>query len=393
MNKDTRQFGPLRVRELDAFVFRAPAHPYVQTSFGIMKDRPAVLLRATDDEGNCGWGEIWCNFPAVGAEHRARLALSCVRPLLCGEDWESPQAVAKALQARLAVLMIQTGERGPIHQVLAGLDVALWDLTARRAKLPLWRLLSGRFGAADAAPVRVYASGLNPTKPQKLAEEKLSEGYRAFKLKVGFGSALDDANLRAVREVIGAETPLMVDANQAWDLAEAVAAGRRMAHHGLQWMEEPMRADIELQAWIRLSREQPLCLAAGENLSSMPDFEACILEPEGLQVVQPDLGKWGGFTGCMQVGRMAISRGKMFCPHWLGGGVGLTASFHLKAAVGGTGYVEVDANSNPLRDVLARPSFRLVEGAVQLGEAPGLGVEPDLEAAREFMVQVSKVGL
>jgi L-alanine-DL-glutamate epimerase-like enolase superfamily enzyme len=377
------------VQRLDVFVFRAPADPPVQTSFGTMRDRPAVLLRVTDAAGCSGWGEVWCNFPVVGAEHRARMAAYYLRPLLESKRWDSPQSCFRALNEAFAVLAIQCGEPGTLHQIVAGLDVALWDLLARRAGQPLWRFISDR--AADTAPpIPVYASGLNPTAPEQLAAQKLAEGYRAFKLKVGFGAARDDANLRAMRAVIGEETPFMVDANQAWTLAEALAAGRAMQAYGLGWLEEPLRADAPLADWRRLAQEQPLPLAGGENLAGLPQFDT-VIDSGVLSVLQPDLGKWGGITGCLQVGRAALARGRLFCPHWLGGGIGLTASLHLKAAVGGPGYVEVDANPNPLRELLAQPAFALQDGAVVLGDAPGLGVAPDLLATRDYLVRVAGV--
>lgn len=377
------------VRRLDIFVFRAPADPPVQTSFGTMRNRPAVLLRVTDAHGVTGWGEVWCNFPVVGAEHRARMAAYYLRPQLTGRTWDSPQACFRALDEAFAVLAIQCGEPGPLHQIVAGLDVALWDLLARRAGQPLWRFISGRQEAA-AAPIPVYASGLNPTAPEKLAAAKLEEGYRAFKLKVGFGAARDDSNLRAMRELIGPDMAFMVDANQAWTLEQALQAGRAMQPYGLAWLEEPVRADTALPDWERLAREQPLALAGGENLAGLAQFDRFIASP-ALSVLQPDLGKWGGITGCLEVGRRALQQHKLFCPHWLGGGIGLTASLHLKAAVGGPGYVEVDANPNPLRECLATPPFALTNGAVTLGEAPGLGVEPDLQATRDYLVDVAAV--
>lgn len=377
------------VRSLDIFVFRAPADPPVQTSFGTMRNRPAVLLRVTDAQGVSGWGEVWCNFPVVGAEHRARMAAYYLRPQITGRAWDSPQACFRALDEAFAVLAIQCGEPGPLHQIVAGLDVALWDMLARRAGQPLWRFISGRQEAA-AAPIPVYASGLNPTGPERLAAAKLQEGYRAFKLKVGFGAARDDANLRAMREVIGPDLPFMVDANQAWTLDQALQAGRAMQPYGLAWLEEPVRADTALPDWERLAREQPLPLAGGENLAGLARFDDFIASP-ALSVLQPDLGKWGGITGCLQVGRRALQQNKLFCPHWLGGGIGLTASLHLKAAVGGAGYVEVDANPNPLRELLATPPFALKDGAVTLDESPGLGVEPDLQATRGYLVAVADV--
>lgn len=377
------------IERIDVFVFRAPAEPPVQTSFGIMRDRPAVLLRVSDADGAFGWGEVWCNFPVVGAEHRARMAATYLRPLVCGKRFDSPRDCFDTLTEKLSVLALQCGEPGTLHQIVAGLDVAVWDLLARRAGLPLWKLLAGA-SAALPAPIALYASGINPTDPEQLAAAKLDEGYRAFKLKVGFGAERDLANLRAVREVVGADAPFMVDANQAWGMDEAIAAGRRMEAFGLGWLEEPVRADAGVADWSRLAAEQPLTLAGGENLTGLPQFDAFI-GAKGMSIMQPDLGKWGGFSGCIEVARKTLAAGKMFCPHWLGGGIGQTASFHLKAAVGGPGYVEVDANPNPLRELLAMPAFSLVGGAVQLDDRPGLGVEPDLHACRDFLVAVPGV--
>jgi D-galactarolactone cycloisomerase len=375
------------VQQLDVFVFRAPADPPVQTSFGIMRDRPAVLLRVTDADGAFGWGEVWCNFPVVGAEHRARMAATYLRPAVCGTRWKSPRACFDALTERFAVLAIQCGEPGPLAQIVAGLDVAIWDMLGRKAGKPLWKLLAGP-GAESTPPIPLYASGINPTGPEKLAATKKEEGYRAFKLKVGFGPERDERNLRAVREVIGTDAPLMVDANQAWTLEQAVAAGHAMAAHGLDWLEEPIRADSSVDDWTLLSKEQPLTLAGGENLTGLSQFRNFITAP-GISVIQPDLGKWGGFSGCVEVGHHALEQGKLFCPHWLGGGIGLTASFHLKAAVGGPGFVEVDANPNPLRELLAMPAFHLVDGAVVMGDDAGLGVVPDLHACRDYLVAIS----
>lgn len=398
---------PFQISQFDVFVFRAPAEPPVQTSFGIMRDRPAVLVRLTDAEGNVGWGEIWCNFPTVGAEHRARMALAYCKPVVTAQAWTHPRDCYAELTRRFAVLAIQTGEHGPLHQIVAGVDTAMWDLFARRAGRPLWQLLVGTDGndgtdgidrtgaidgAAQAQPVQVYASGINPTDPDQLALQKHAEGYRAFKLKVGFGAGRDLANLRLMRDALGHDATLMVDANQAWDFDEACRAGHRMAGFDLLWMEEPMRADEPAARWTQLVQAQPLTLAGGENLMGLPQYRDFIAA-EGLSILQPDLGKWGGLSGCLEVAQATVAAGKWYCPHWLGGGIGLAASMHLKTAIGGPGYVEVDANPNPLRELLAMPGFVVRDGHVTLSNAAGLGVVPDLEACREYLVEVSLRGV
>lgn len=363
-----------RVRKLTAHVLRWRVATPVRTSFGVMHDRPMVLVEAQGEDGHTGWGEVWCNFPAVGAEHRARLVESVFAPLVEGQPVADPAAVFADLSARTAVLAIQCGEPGPIAQCIAGIDIALWDLAARRAGEPLWRFLGG----SDDA-VAVYASGLNPDAPEKLACERLAEGYTAFKLKVGFGAPRDVANLRALRDALGPGVGLMADANQAWTLDEARAMARHLEPFALGWLEEPMRADAPLDDWHALKASTSVPLAAGENIAGDAAFEAAI-RSRALAVIQPDMAKWGGFSGCLPVARKIRAAGLRYCPHYLGGGIGLLASGHLLAAVGGDGALEVDANPNPLRSEISGALGRVVSGAAALGERPGLGVTPDVGA-------------
>lgn len=370
----------VQLAKVEAMVFRVPIDEPVQTSFGIMYDRPAVLVRVEDREGAVGWGEIWCNFPGVGAEHRARVLESAIAPILLAQEWKTPEHAFRELSRRLHILGIQCGEPGTIAQAIAGADIALWDLVARKMDQPLWRLLGG------TACIQTYASGLSPTQPEKLAAAKRDEGFRAFKLKVGFGAERDVANLRALRELLGPDATLMVDANQAWTPDEVADMSLRLAEFRPAWLEEPIAADYSLADWGRIARQSPIPLAAGENMRGEQQFTDAI-DCGAFSVIQPDLGKWGGFSGCLPVARQAMDKGRMFCPHWLGGGIGLLASMHLKAAVGGAGYVEVDSNPNPLRELLATPYPAVNEGAVILSDHPGLGVAPDMDALRGFLTR------
>lgn len=370
-----------RLERIEARVYRAPINAPVRTSFGTMRDRPAVLVRVVDSEGAEGWGEVWCNFPSVGAEHRARLLRDVVAPVALEESFEAPVDLFDSLQKRFHVLALQTGEHGPLAQVLAGLDIAVWDLAARKEKVPVHVLL----GSEVKPSVPAYASGLNPNRPEDLAAARQAEGHRAFKLKVGFGEELDIANLKRLRQMLGDEARLMVDANQGWNLATAMRMGARLATFRLEWLEEPLPVDRPAKEWQRLAKESPIPLAGGENMRD-DDFSAA-LEARHLGVLQPDLGKWGGFSRCVAIGREALERGMRFCPHWLGGGVGLLASAHLLAAVGGDGMVEVDANPNPLRDDMLHQPLRIEEGRLMLPSGPGLGAVPDLAAIERFEVQ------
>ncbi len=360
---------------MEVHVFRAPIETPVQTSFGTMTDRPAVLLRVEDGEGAFGWGEIWCNFPACGGEHRARLAASVLAPRLLGRRFDSPAQAEEILARETRILALQTREFGPLAQAAAGLDVALWDLIARRAGLPLWRLL----GRADADPrVGVYASGINPGDAVETVIRSRETGFQAFKVKIGFNPEQDRAVVRAVSERLIAGERLMVDANQAWTPQQAQEMTPTLADAGVQWLEEPLPVDSPVAEWRALAEHSAVPLAGGENLSETAAFVAAA---DGyLQVIQPDLCKWGGISRCAPVARYALRAGRRYCPHYLGGGIGLLASGHVLAAVGGDGLLEVDVNPNPLREALAQPFPGIHDGAVRLPDAPGLGVEPDLDA-------------
>lgn len=366
------------ISSVDVHVFRAPIPTPVVNSFGAITDRPMALVRIADSDGIAGWGEIWCNFPSVGAEHRARLVTSVFAPLLIGAPASDPEAHFTRLSRGVAAQILQTGEPGPFAQCLAAIDQALTDLAARRAQMPLWRHLGG-----VSAKVRVYASGIGPDDVETIATQHWQKGFRAFKLKIGFGRERDLGNLDAMRRTLPGTATLMTDANQAWSATEAASMARELASYKLAWLEEPIAADAPWAAWQSLAAAAPMPLAAGENLRGESAFEAAIAS-RSLGVLQPDIGKWSGFSRGVAIGRHAVAAGMRFCPHWLAGGVGLMASLHLLAAVGGAGLAEWDANPNPLRERFPLPD--VVDGAITLPDAPGLGFEPDLDALSEFAV-------
>ena len=348
------------------FVMRVSCPVPVQTSFGTMYDRPGVFVELKDGEGNKGLGEIWCNFPACGAEHRARLLETAVFSALIRVSFDTPAQCFSALTKQFARLAIQSGEPGPIAQCIAGVDVALWDLVARRAGVPLFRLLGG-----TNADIPAYASGINPANSAKTVERCRAEGHRAFKLKIGFDRAGDLANIAQITAALGRDEVFMVDVNQAWTVDEALNTLPELAAFSLGWIEEPIMADRPVEEWLALALATSVPLAAGENMISAQDFARGISKP-AIDVIQPDLCKWGGISGVLPVAKDIMAAGKRYCPHYLGGGIGLAASAHVLAAVGGDGMLEIDSNDNPLRNILFAPP--VTQGQLTLSETPGLGV-------------------
>lgn len=374
-----RTLEPCRIASVEAHVFRVPLERPVSTSFGTMHDRPAVLVRLEDMAGAVGWGEIWCNWPACGAEHRARLLISDIAPRLLGRPLPEPALLWKEVTAATEVLVLQTGELGPYAQVIAGLDMAYWDLSARRLGVPLAEALVP--GAANT--VRAYASGIHILDAQTMVAKARGVGYRDFKVKVGFDF---DRDLDLVRTLVASLMPgerLYADANQAFSPDQARAFLLATADLGLGWVEEPVRVDAGTMVWSELARMTATPLAGGENMIGLKAFETAISAGH-LSVIQPDVAKWGGPTGCRAVARAAIAAGRRYCPHFLGAGIGLVASAHILAASGGDGLLEIDVNPNPLRDAVTSPWPAVNDGRVVLPDGAGLGVEPDLALLEPF---------
>jgi D-galactarolactone cycloisomerase len=371
----------MTIKKVECWVYRVPIEKPVAAAVGSMTNRPAVFVRVSASDGAWGWGEVFCNFPTVGAEHRARIVREIVAAMVEGSPSDNPAATWAELTRRLHRVALQSGEPGPMAQVAAAIDQALWDMQARRAGLPLWRLLAG--DAAASGRVRLYASGLGPNDVAENALAKQAEGYTAFKFKVGFGAATDVANFEAIRAALGTQAQIMIDANQAWDSETAPQRIDELARYEPFWIEEPIAADEPFSAWSELAQVSTVPLAAGENIRGHHDFSAAISNGH-LRFVQPDVAKWGGISECLAVGRLAEQAGLVCCPHWLGGGVGLAASIHLRAALGSGGLVEVDANPNPLREQVYSLG-PLDDGWFSVPDRPGLGVEPDLANLRQYL--------
>jgi L-alanine-DL-glutamate epimerase-like enolase superfamily enzyme len=346
-------------------------------SFGEMRNRPAVFVRVEDDDGQCGWGELWCNFPAVGAEHRTRIVNQMLAPMLVGRAIAHPSDVFEDLSARTSVLALQSAELGPFAQAIAGIDIAVWGLYGKRARQPLWRMLG-----ASSGRMRVYASGINPSGTMAMAEAAVRRGHRAFKLKIGFDPARDLDNLRDLRQLAG-DGVLTADVNQGWSIEQALKFAPPLEQFKLAWLEEPLRADRPWGEWRSLQKCYAPPLAGGENIAGRENFAAA-LAAGVLTVIQPDAAKWGGITGCIAVARDVVALKRTYCPHFLGAGIGLLASAHLLAGSGGGGWLEVDSNDNPLRQDFCGAVADVSEGEIVLPETPGLGIEPDFAAIERY---------
>ena len=369
----------MKIKRIFIDVFRAPVEKPVVTSFGTIPSRAICILRSEDTDGFIGWGDVWGNFPTITTEYRAQLAAYTLPDLLLGKTVNDVPAFYCELVDALHVLSVQADEPGPIAAILSATDQALWDLVARRANLPLRKMLN--MEAADTIPA--YASGLNPGDGPETVRIQRGRGHRNFKIKIGFGDKIDQANVSRIAGDLAPGERFFVDANQKWNLEQAKHAANWLAEADVDWLEEPMAANAPAEHWQELASASNLPLAGGENLRGIGSFETGLA---WLDYVQPDVGKWGGVTDCFNISKLTINAGKTYCPHWLGGGVGLLHSAQLLAAAGGNGLLEMDVNENQLRDLTLDGALSIDNGFVNLPSSAGIGIEPNLALIEKWRV-------
>jgi len=364
------------IARIDIYVLQDDKPAAVRASFGTFTQRTTLLVKVQDQFAHCGWGEIWSGFPAFGAYHRAAMVEKLVGPWALGRTLEDIPALQDEWEAALLPMLRLAGEPGPIAQVLAGLDCALWDLSARVQGVPLYRLLGG-----EARPLRAYASGVAPSLSHEQLDAMRAAGFHAFKFKAGFkeDSALDD--LERTVSMLAADEIAMIDANCGWTPEQAHRALARIKSLPLQWAEEPIGCERSAAQWRALRAASAHPLAGGENLLSLEAFRASF---EWLDVIQPDLGKWGGVSRVMPLAKEAMANGLRYCPHAFGSTVGLALAAHVLCAAGGDGILEMDANPNPLR-TLSGTFAAPLEGYLTPPARAGIDVDPDERAMGAYL--------
>ena len=275
----------------------------------------------------------------------------------------------EALWHRLWWAFHYGGRGGPTVLALSALDVALWDLKARRAGLPLWRLLGGY----DAS-VPCYAGGIDlDLSADELIEQthrNRDAGHRAIKMKVGRERLSEDVEkIAAMRDEFGPDMPLMVDANMAYTVAEATRAARAFAPFDLVWLEEPIPPD-DLAGHVQVASQGGVPIAAGENLRSLWEFKSLVASG-GVSFPEPDVTNCGGVTPFMKVAHLAEAFHLPVTSH---GAHDVTV--HLLAACPNRSYLEAHGFG---LDAYVETPLRIADGHATAPDRPGHGVAFDWE--------------
>jgi D-galactarolactone cycloisomerase len=379
----------MKISDVRVHVLRSALPQPFAFSQGWVSSRGATLVEVETDEGVTGWGEALCQ--GLQPPEIAGAAVSAaLKPLLLGADPLEPEV----LWHRMYHQTRDFGQKGAVIGAISGVDIALWDIAGKVRREPVARLLGGMFRTR----VEAYATGFyrlkGPGEARRLAQEAenhVAAGFRALKIKLGFGIDDDLAVMRAIREV-AAKQEVMIDVNHAYSVADAIRLGRSLEDMGwrLRWYEEPIvQEDLEGYAEVRRALATPI--AAGENEYTGFGFKA-LLAHRAIDVAQPDLCIAGGFTGCRHIVALAHAHGVQVNPHVWASAVGQAASLQLIAAIPVANHalfpsevlLEFDTSSHPFREQLTDTALRQREGWVEIPQKPGLGIEIDRDIIKRF---------
>ncbi len=346
--------------------------------------RSICVVEVQTDEGISGWGE--CFGPA---QANAALIKELFAPLLNGENPLQRRYIWETMYNRTR----EFGRKGIAITALSGIDIALWDIFGKVVGKPIAELLGGN---ADKQ-IKAYASSFyySPVDDlrqiEKDAASALSEGYCDFKMKVGGVTLNEDVRRVArVRELIGPDATLAVDANRAYTVHEALRFAESIEEYQISWFEEPILPD-DFDGYSRLKKQLPMKIAGGESEFTRFGFRN-FLEGNCVDIVQPDVAACGGISEALNIAAMATAYGVECYPHQWGSSISLAATLHLMSAIPAAvprlakvpALLELDRAPNIFReqltDLAPAPTMAVPNG-------PGLGINVDLDMLNHYSLR------
>lgn len=388
--------GRMRIVAIKSHVLQYDLDEELGYSQQYYTKRTAHLVEVQTDAGITGWGECFGGGNIAFANKT--IVERLIAPMILGMD----PLDRDVIWHKVYNLLRDHGQKGMPIQALSGIDIALWDIAGKASGLPVYKLLGGAF--RDRIDVYGYGMMLQrrPDLKERFAEDSAEirdAGFKAMKMKIGLGVKTDIELTEAVRNSIGADTGLMVDANHAYTTREAIELGRKLEQLDVAWFEEPVAP--EDQAGYRELRDAlDLNIAGGEAEFTRWGFRDLIAN-RCVDILQPEVCGLGGITEYQKVLAMATAHFVPVVNHVWGSAVAVGTNLHLLAALPdfpGAAHpvqpmLEYDTTPNRFREDLLQEPLRIREqvkqsgGSAALPTAPGLGVDPDPDFIRHFEVE------
>jgi D-galactarolactone cycloisomerase len=361
----------MKIAGIRVHILKSPLSQPFAFSQGWVKTRSATLVEITTDTGTVGWGEAFAQgleapeISAAAIEH-------ALQPILLGED---PLDI-EVLWHRMYHRTRDFGRKGTLAAAISAIDIALWDIAGKHYGVPISKLLGGAFRTT----VQPYATGFyrieGQGEAQRLADEALQHfdsGFRAMKVKLGFGVDDDIEVMRAVGRAVEGK-------------------GRVLDEYDMRWYEEPVVPE-DIDGYIELRSKLRTPIAGGENEHTLYGFSE-LLSRRAVDVAQPDIGSCGGVSAMRHIAVLGQAHGIEINPHVWGSAVAQAASLQVIAALPVTHHslyarepiLEYDRSSHPFRRELVTEPLTLADGVVRIPDAPGLGIELVPETLQRYRV-------
>lgn len=381
----------MKISSVDIFVLSTPLDTPFAFSQGWVNRRSATLVRITTDNGIVGWGEAF----AQGLEPpqiAATVIEHALTPLLLGKNPLETSVLWQSMYAQTR----DYGRKGSVVSAISAVDTALWDIAGHFYQQPVFQLLGGPF----RRQVQPYATGFYRIEGQneapRLAREAIDHraaGFKAMKIKLGFGVDDDIAVMKAINSALDDPSiELMVDSNHAYGRSEALKLGIALEDYNLRWYEEPVVPE-DIAGYAELRSKISVPIAGGENEHTPYGFNQ-LFRADAIDIAQPDIGSCGGITAARDIVAMAQATGIAVNPHVWGSAVAQAASLQLIAALPVPNHslfakeplLEYDRSSHPFRQHLITTPWEMADGMITIPDGPGLGIEVRMDTIKKYQI-------
>lgn len=348
--------------------------------------RTIMILKITTDTGLVGWGESFG--PAFVNK---ALIDNYFAPYIMGRDPLDTEVIWEGLYN----MFRDHSPKGNAIEAMSAIDIALWDIKGKFLNLPIYKLLGG----TSRSRLKPYATGLYPTtlpsNHKELVQEALrykSDGFKAIKMKVGFGVENDIKLVGEIREALGDDIMLMVDANHAYNAKTALQVCRGIEKYNISWFEEPVPPE-DIDGYIEVKSQTTIPISGGEAEFTRYGFNN-LLKQRAVDIVQPDCAVTGGISEFVKIATLAHTNNIQCYPHVWGSAIGLFTAINCAFALPDFPFklvsedmmLEYDRTTNIFRDKLAKEPLKLVDGYILPPTKPGLGIEIDEELLKQYQI-------
>lgn len=380
----------MKIIDVKPHAISVPLETPFYFSQGWVHNRSAMIIEVVTDEGIIGFGEALCH--GLQSPHiAAALVEYTFKPLLIGRNpfdvevlWEEMYNTSRPF-----------GQGGAAVNAISGVDIALWDVIGKSLNKPIHQLIGGAF-RTEVMPYATgfyrVADGQYPGDSVDEAFRYIESGFKAFKLKIGFGVDEDIKLIRSIREAVGDDVRIMADANGAYNASAARRILRETEAFNPYFLEE-LLAPEDMGGYLEIKSLTKTAIAAGEQVFGKMGYRPW-LESRALDIIQPDLCSSGGITECKKIAAMAQASHVTMIPHVWGSGIGIAASLQFIASLPTSPLsltpeqpmLEFDQSSHPFRKDLIFDGIRMENGKVQISTKPGIGVDVNLDVIRQYKV-------